>query len=216
MAATIALVVLVGFWRTYYLRPRFDGSPLPFYLHMHGFIFSTWIVLLVAQTALVAAGRTDLHRRLGWIGAGLAVLVPVAGLTAGILSGRRNIDAGFGDAAREFLAVPLFSMAVFAALVAAAVARRQRPQTHKRLMLLATIGMLDAPLARWPGAPEIPAVYILVDLFIAAAVVHDLISQRRVDRAYLWGSGLIVAGQVLRGVVGPTEQWHAVARALIG
>jgi hypothetical protein len=95
------------------------------------------VALLVAQTALVAARRTPLRRSVGWAGAGLAALVVAVGGTAAILSGRQNIAAGFDDSAREFLTVPLFSMTVFLPLVAAAVALRARPQTHKRLMLLA-------------------------------------------------------------------------------
>jgi hypothetical protein len=216
MATAIAIVVLVGFAPTYYLRAGFLTEPLPLYLHVHGFVLSAWILLLVAQAALVTARRTDVHRKLGVAGAGLAVLVAVAGVTAGILSGRRDVAAGFGDAAREFLTVPLFSMAVFTALASAAIVWRRQAQTHKRLMLLATINLLDAPLARWPGAPEIPGVYILVDLFIGAGVVHDLASGRRVDPAYVWGGALIIAGQILRGAVGRSEPWHSFARGLIG
>jgi hypothetical protein len=150
------------------------------------------------------------------VGAGLAALVVAVGVTAAILSGRQNIEAGFDDSAREFLTVPLFSMAVFLVLVAAAVALRARPQTHKRLMLLATINLLDAPIARWPGAPGLTAVYVLVDCFIVAAILYDLATRRRVDPAYVWGGALIVGGQVLRAIIGPTAAWHAITRALIG
>ncbi len=216
MATAIALVVLVGFAPTYYLRPRFFSEGLPLYLHVHGAVFSAWVVLLVAQTALVAARKTPLHRSVGWVGAGLAALVAAVGVTAAILSGRQNIEAGFDDPARVFLTVPLFSMTVFVALVAAAVAVRARPQTHKRLMLLATINLLDAPIARWPGTPGLTAVYVLVDLFIVAGILYDLATRRRVDPAYLWGGALVVGGQVLREIVGPTAAWHAIARALIG
>ena len=105
-------------------------------------------------------------------------------------------------------------MTVFLALVAAAVALRSRPQTHKRLMLLATINLLDAPIARWPGAPGLTAVYVLVDLFIVAAILYDLATRRRVDPAYVWGGALVVGG--------PTRDHrsdgrrHAITRALIG
>jgi hypothetical protein len=154
MAIVVAIAVLVGFAPTYYLRPRFVPEALPSYLHVHGLVFSAWIAFFIAQATLVAVRRTDVHRTLGWIGAGLAVLMVLAGTTAGILSGQRDVGAGREDAAHTFLAVPLFAMAVFAALVAAAVYYRRQPETHKRLMLLATISILDAPLARWPGAPS--------------------------------------------------------------
>jgi hypothetical protein len=65
MAAAFLLVVFAGFARTYYLRPYFGAPLLTPLLRLHGLVFSAWIVLLLAQTALVAAKRTPLHRRLG-------------------------------------------------------------------------------------------------------------------------------------------------------
>ena len=65
MALLILASVFVGFARTYYLAGVF-GAPLPNKLiHVHGAVFSLWIVLLIVQTSLVTAGRVDLHRRLG-------------------------------------------------------------------------------------------------------------------------------------------------------
>ena len=216
MAIATAIAVLVGFAPTYYLRPRFLPTPLPFYLHAHGVVFSSWIAFFIAQVTLVAVRRTDVHRKLGWAGASLAALMVIVGVTAAILSGRRDVAAGQEDAALTFLTIPLFSMVVFPVLVASAVYFRRQPETHKRLMLLATISILDAPLARWPGAPSsIGQIYVLVDLFIVAAIVYDLISRRRVSPAYLWGGLLIVAGQWSRDVVGQTEAWHAIARAIL-
>jgi hypothetical protein len=216
MAIAFALVVLVGFARTYYLRPQFFTEGLPVYLRVHGLVFSAWFVLLVAQSALVGVRRTPLHRTIGWAGAALAALVVIVGITTAIVSGRGNIEAGFGDEARAFMTTPFFSMMVFVALVATAIVYRMHPQTHKRLMLLATINLLDAPIARWPGAPGLTAVYALVDLFILAGILYDLATRRRVDPAYLWGGALIVVGQLLRDPVGRSAAWNAIARALIG
>jgi hypothetical protein len=216
MAITVAVVVLVGFAPTYYLRPGFTADPLPAYLHVHGFVFSAWIVLLVAQTALVSARRTDLHRRLGWAGAATALLVAIVGMATAIEFGRQNVALGFDDSVRAFMTTPIFSMVVFVALAGSAVLRRHRPQAHKRLMLLATINLLDAPIARWPGAPGSLLVFALVDLFVAAIVVYDVVVKRRVERSTLVGGLLVVAGQALRSSVGQTAAWLAFARWLIG
>ncbi len=216
MAIAIAFVVLVGFARTYYLRPQYVDQGLPLYLHAHGAVFTGWIALLVVQTTLIATRRTPLHRTIGWAGAGMAALVVIVGVTTAIVFGRGNIDAGFGDEVRAFMTTPFFSMTAFAILVTAAILYRARPQTHKRLMLLATINLLDAPIARWPGAPGPIAVYVLVDLFIAAAIAYDLAMRRRVEPAYVWGGAIVVAGQLLREVVGQTALWNAFVRAIIG
>jgi hypothetical protein len=71
MALASALTVFTGFARTYYLRSVFDGPAVPTPLvHLHGAVFTAWILVFVAQTSLVAARRTDLHRRLGVVAAG--------------------------------------------------------------------------------------------------------------------------------------------------
>src|ERR1044071_9515795 len=72
MSAAFVVTVFAGFARTYYLRPFFDARPLVTVLHLHGLVFTSWILLLVVQTALVAKRRTDVHRRLGVAGGGLA------------------------------------------------------------------------------------------------------------------------------------------------
>ncbi len=216
MAIVIAFVVLVGFARTYYLRSQYFDQGLPFYLHAHGAVFTAWIALFVVQTTLVAARRTPLHRTVGWVGTGLAGLVVIVGVTTAIVFGRANIAAGPGDEVRAFMTTPIFSMTCFLILVAAAIASRARPQRHKRLMLLATINLLDAPIARWPGAPGPTAVYVLVDLFIVAGMVYDLVTRRRLDPTYVWGGAIVVAGQLLREVVGQTATWRAFVGSILG
>ena len=218
MAIAVAVTVCVGFAPTYYLRPRFQTTPLPLYLHVHGLAFTAWIGLFAAQTMLIATRRIEVHRRLGWAGAALAVLMVVAAITAGILSGRRDVAAGHDDAALTFLTTPFLAVLVFMILVGAAVYCRRRPEAHKRLMLLATISILDAAVARWPFelvATSAWALYVLTDLFIVAGVLYDLATRRRVHAVYVWGGLLILAGQSLRTVVGQTETWHAIARAIL-
>jgi hypothetical protein len=218
MAFAIVVVVLVGFAPTYYLRSHFQTTPLPLYLHVHGFAFTAWIVLFAAQTMLVAARRVDVHRRLGWAGAALAVLMVVAAITAAILSGRRDFAAGREDEALTFLTTPFLAMVVFTILVGTAVYYRRRSETHKRLMVLATISILDAAVARWPFElveTSAWAFYVLTDLLIVVAVLCDLASRRRVHPVYMWGGPLILAGQSLRTVLGQTGAWHIVARAIL-
>jgi hypothetical protein len=218
MAIAVFAVVFVGFAPTYYLRLHFQTTPLPLYLHLHGLAFTAWIGLFAAQTMLVAARRIDVHRRFGWAGAALAVVMVVVAITAAILSGRRAVAAGHEDEALTFLTTPFLAMVVFTILVGGAIYYRRRTETHKRLMLLATISLLDAAVARWPidfVATSAWALYVLTDLFIVAAVLYDLASRRRVHPVYLWGSALILAGQSLRTVIGQTEMWHAIARAIL-
>ncbi len=132
----------------------------------------------------------------------------IVGTNAGITAMRGRFPAE-GDAALSFLTTPLFSMVAFAALVAAAIRLRRDPQTHKRLMLLATISILDAAVARLPFEFLRSSTWNYIpttDVFLGAAILYDLVSRRTVHRAYIWGGLLLVIEQALRIPVGETER----------
>jgi hypothetical protein len=218
IAIAAALTVLVGFSRTYFLRPYFETAPLDAAFHVHGFVFSAWIALFVAQTSLVAVGRADVHRKLGWAGACLAVLMVVVALNAAVHGAHRDIAAGYEIESLRFFTTPVLSMAIFASLVALAIAARGRPETHKRLMLLATLSLLDAAVARWPVpgiADATLAQYAITDAFIAAAMLYDFASRRSVSYVYVWGGLIIVAEQWARDVLGATAAWQSLAAKIL-
>ena len=216
IALAAVAVVFVGFARTYYLRGYFFPQQLPLLLHLHGLVFSSWVLLLLVQSSLVATARTHLHRRLGVAAAIVAGLVPVLGLTTAIVSARRDVAAGSADAL-EFLVIPFGDMLIFGVLAAAAFHYRRRTDVHKRLMLLATTALLGAAFARWPLAVMsrgAVAFFVATDLFVAALWLHDLASLRRLHPASVWGGLLVVVSQPLRLAIAGSGAWLAVARAL--
>lgn len=218
MAALIALTVFIGFAPTFYLakwldppHPILAATPL---VYVHGAIFTSWILLFVAQTALIAGRRVDLHRKLGVLGAFVAALMVMVGtLTAlhGVVraSGPPGIDPA------RFLAIPLFDMVVFPVLVTMGVRARRDRQAHKRLMLLSTIGILAAAIARWPLSimQHGPLAFFAVnDLYILVVVGFDLATTGRVHRATVWGALVIVISQPLRLVISGTDAWLTFAQ----
>jgi hypothetical protein len=76
-AIALSLFVIVGFSRTYYLRFLSDLPPLETLVHLHGLVFSAWLLVFIAQTRLVAARRVDLHMKLGIAAMVLAVVIVV-------------------------------------------------------------------------------------------------------------------------------------------
>jgi hypothetical protein len=162
-------------------RLAFGGAPLTPLVHLHGLVFTGWIVLYFAQTVLIARHRTALHRRLGVAGAGLAVLLVLVGVTTTVQAIRR-VAAGGPGLPLPWLTIPLGAISVFAILSTAGILYRRRPETHKRLMLLATISIIDAAVARWPLAimQAGPVVWFAVtDLFVLAGAGYDLLSGSR-------------------------------------
>lgn len=222
VAVAMFATVFLGFARSFFLRPWFPGVPAPTepVFLVHGVVFTAWLVLLVVQPALVAAHRTDLHRKLGWLGAGLAVAMVALGTFGALVAARR--PTGFVEVPvppLQFLAVPLFDMALFATFVALAVAKRRDTQSHKRLMLLASVNLLAAGIARWPFAmmqAGPPMYFGLSDLFIVALGAWDLASRGRLHPVTLWGGLAIVVSQPLRLVLSGTEGWLAFARWAVG
>ena len=78
MSFAVLATVITGFAPTYYLKPLCATPALPL-IHIHGALFSAWVLLFAAQTSLVAANRTEFHKRLGIGGAVLAVAMVVSG-----------------------------------------------------------------------------------------------------------------------------------------
>jgi hypothetical protein len=179
-------------------------------------VFTAWIALLVAQTALVAGRRTDIHRTLGVAGAALAAVVFIVGVAVSVETLRRNAPTGIDP--RKFFAIPLGDIIVFGVLVGAAVLQRQQSDTHKRLMLLATISLLTAAVGRFlrqvdmGGAPNL---FYGTDVLVLALVIYDLVSRGGAHPATLWG-GAMVAGfkPLLFYAVTATTPWAALTEAL--
>jgi carboxylesterase type B len=65
-----------------------------------------------------------------------------------------------------------------------------------------TNGLFQKTISQSSFGSREPAPLALVDLFVAVAILYDVVSRRRVHPAYLWGAATIVAGQVLRDPVG--------------
>src|SRR5262245_24405045 len=70
--ATCATIVL-GFARSYYFRSLLPTPPLPTIFHVHGALFTAWVVLFAAQSFLISKSKVSVHRRLGVAGALLVV-----------------------------------------------------------------------------------------------------------------------------------------------
>jgi uncharacterized membrane protein YozB (DUF420 family) len=213
MALAAALTAFVGFAPSYYLRSFSGAQPLTTLVHVHGALATAWMLLFLTQTALVSSGRTDLHRRLGVAGALLAPLFVVVGYVTAVEAARRGVAPPDGPPPLAFLAVPLGTLLAFTILAAAGLSQRRHRDTHKRLMLLATIAILTPALARFryfgPGGP--PVAIGGTALFVAVCLAYDRLAHGRVHPAFLWGGLFLVASLPLRFAVTRSEIWFSLA-----
>ena len=200
MAVLLAIVIFAGFAQTY-PESIISTPPLPPLLHLHAALYASWVLLLVAQPALVAGGSMRIHRALGWVGAILAGGMVVMGFAAVIIALRENYVPPFLPR-RIFVVGNLLSVIGFGSLVALGVANRSRPDWHKRLMITATILILSQGLGRLlpmsnfgDAAPAV--LFGVVTLFALVGPFIDLIVRGRIHPAYFVGLGVLLAFEVL-------------------
>jgi hypothetical protein len=185
MAVLIIAAVFLGFARTFFLAPIYHYHLPNLLVAVHGVVFASWIALFAVQTSLVAAGRVDLHRTLGALGAvlvGLAFLMAYAVMLEGV-------HRGFGFSAQDeaqILALDVVGVNVSFGMFVAGLLLRGKPEFHKRLMLFGTIRMVGPAIARWPFAfiaTKPPVVGLALQSFGLVTILFDVLTRRRVHRA---------------------------------
>jgi len=235
MAALSALIAFGGFAPTYWLQLPAGTFVGPTLLHIHGALFFAWTLLLLSQTTLAASGRLDLHRAWGLGGIALATAMVIAGLAATIHTLTVGLAAGYGDASRAFSIIPFTAIGLFAGFFAAAIVSIQRghPEAHKRLMLLATISLLQAAMGRIffvlatgggpglrPGLGPPPPLIIglvpslILELMILIGITYDWRTRGRPHRVWVIGAIITTAVILLRGPIAETNAWLAIAERL--
>ena len=220
MGLAVAVTVFAGFARSYYLShwltpPERTPEITPL-LHIHATVFTLWILLQVVQPALIASGRVEVHRRLGWFGAALAAMVWLLGNSASIEAMKVGYK-GVGDP-YAFYAITFFSMQAFGIIVALGILKRRHAEAHKRLMLLSSAAILEAAVGRLPLQMVVDTAplsfYLGADLIILAGILYDRRSRGQVHGVWIWGGGALVASQFLRVAIMNTSPWLAFAHAM--
>jgi hypothetical protein len=214
MSLVVALVVFIGFSRTYYLAALFDAKPLAApIVHVHGAAFTCWILLFVIQTVLVGRGHRRTHRTLGLLGLALAPLIVLLGVLVALEMLHRFATTPGFDSPLIF-AVALSEVAGFAVPVWIGLRLRRRPDFHKRLTLIGTIAMTTAGFGRWPIAfllhKPLGAMLAAFTL-LGAVMLFDVFSTHRVHPATLRASAWVVFVELSGFVVGHTAVWQALA-----
>jgi hypothetical protein len=207
-AVSVALIALVGFARTYYLKGFFGTPTLPPFVHFHGLVMSAWVALFFVQTRLIAAHRVALHRALGIVGCGLAVLVVLVAADATMQAAGREVAAHRVGPFHFLLGINFINLFVFAVLFAAAIVWRKRSDFHKRLMLLATVNLLAPAAARiclnftHNQYVQLAAFFLCILLCVAV----DTVRHRRLHPAMGWGAALSI---VMFSLIFIAVQWPA-------
>ena len=212
-----------------------ERPPFPLVLHLHAVLMGSFLLLLLAQTSLMATGRRELHMKLGLVAFAIApalvavgfVLVPT---NLHMLSDQAQAATGAAGAklrgmmlfwenvvllqTRIGILFPLF-------LIIGLRARGVDAGLHKRMMILATVMALPAGIDRIPWLPKtLPDNPLSVDLYTLAAVapmfVWDVIRNRGVHKAYWIWLAICLPFAVVVNALWDTPWWHATVRQIMG
>jgi hypothetical protein len=239
MAAWFIAIVLAGFIPDSLMKVGMVRAglrpPFPLVLHMHAVLMGGFLLVLLAQTWLMATGRRAYHMQLGLVGYALAALLVVVGFVLvptmyhQVWQGAqvappevRDQMQGLVGIVENIMLLQLRIGILFPLFLAIAFkARGGNAGMHKRMMFLATVMALPAGIDRIPWLPHtMPASPLSVDLYTVLAIspmlIWDLVRNRGVHRAYWICLAVYLPFAVAVHGLWDTEWWHQTARQIMG
>ena len=243
MASACLAIAVLGFMPTYFVpiaKGSFKAEPI---VHIHGLILFSWVAFFFTQTWLVAQGKTLAHRTWGMLG--IAIVTAMTFIVTAVVSMRvaqaslPGQPAGTAEGVRAFAWVSIGGLAFIVPVFILAIVKLRDSETHKRLILLMTVSMLGAPIARWfltflapppdPNAPPWPAglpqvaappVFVALtpaligDILLVVAMVYDWRTRGRPHPVYLIGGAILLFLHLTMIPVSNSAAWQSIAAAI--
>jgi hypothetical protein len=220
----MAFFVFGGFGMTYFY-PLAAGTfpPAPPVVHLHGMVFSAWMILLVVQACLVNARNVALHRSLGMFGIALATMVMFMGALITLLGGVGA--AGLANPGENYyhgMYLGLLAVTGFGTMFVLAIRSVRTPDVHRRMILFATLLILPPGVHRIYMVPfglsifPVLPMYLTLDALAAAVLVHEWRRTGRIGMYSLIGAGWLLAQQLLHYPVTHSAWFADFVRDLMG
>jgi hypothetical protein len=218
MSLVFAGLVVWGFSRTVDASLLHANPPRPLLLWFHGAAFSTWVVFFIAQSALVRVRKVSVHRLLGWFGAGLAALMVVLGFSITPIMTRFDTIVLHQTDTAQFMAIPFYDMIAFGTLIGLAIYWRKKPDYHRRLVFIASCGLMDAAVGRFAFIFNNSIFFPVLDCLILLGVGRDLVVDGRVNKVYRYTLPVLTVGQGIAVYLwrGNPLWWQGVTRTIVG
>ena len=221
LCLAVSATAYYGFSLTYF-GPMLAGeypeaSPT---VHLHGWTFFLWYLLLPLQSGLIKFKRVAWHRLLGTGSVVLAVAMVGTGLVVIGTQMQASLQPD-GSPFWQAMGPAIFSTLVLFTLfyILGVRARRDRDR-HRRFMLLASAGGLGAAgfriAAKFMGIGAAAGVVGILapNLFVLVAMAVDWKRGRGIHRVYRYGLPFSVGLEAAAFLLTPTAVGHAVAEGL--
>lgn len=206
MAIFMIVVVLVGFWPSYFTSLFLGQEPVKFgtmeispAIHLHAAVFVGWIVLILTQTILAARGRIHAHMAVGRWGFLLGVGVLAVGgflmfLKLRLLVAEENLT--WAQVPAFVWTMPgLINLLQFATLLTVGFVYRTSPQVHKRFMIFTGLAIISSATDRMTFFGEW-RLLIMPAVVVSPVWAYDLYSETRIRPATLIGSLVLVSTSI--------------------
>lgn len=219
-AILFPLVVLIGYFKSYYFSAFFDvPSVANALVHAHGIVMTVWVLYFVAQVALIRTKNVKLHMSLGLFGIALAALVIVVGLATAYDAQLVRHAAPPGNDPHEFFILPVGDMFLFVVFFAAAIYYRKRPLEHKSLMLMTAINFTPAALFRIPVVPPDYALWFafgIPALIAILCLIWFKVKHGKFNYVFAAATLLYIFFLPFRIYFAETAVWHGFTNWLAG
>jgi hypothetical protein len=210
-AILFPLVVLAGYFKSYYFSALFDVRPVANALvHAHGAVMTLWVVYFAAQIALIRKKSVRLHMTMGMAGVALAAVVVAVGLATAYDAQLVRGSAPPGENPHSFFLLPVLDMLLFVVFFAGAIYYRKRPAEHKTLMLMTAINFMPAALFRIAPVPPQFVIHFAfgVPILVAlACLAWHTSKHRRLYKVFAAAVLLLIAAHPLRIILGGSKIW---------
>lgn len=218
MSLLLAAIVVWGFSRTVDHNLLHAAPARPFLLWIHGAAFSGWVAFYIFQSGLVRTHNVKLHRFFGWFGVGLAGIMIPLGVTIAVIMTRFDVHVLKQAGIETFLAIPFFDMVAFCLLVSLAIYWRKQPELHRRLLFIATCGLMDAPFGRFDYIFNHNLYFLCLDGVMLLGVMRDLVVNRSIHKVYRVVLPPLWAAQALTVYLyaGSPAWWLKITKAIVG
>jgi hypothetical protein len=218
MSLVMAALVVWGFSRTVDANLLHAKQSKPALLWFHSAVFSAWVLLFIAQSALVRVRKVSVHRVLGWFGAALAATMVISGIIVTPVMMRFDIKVLHRITVGSFLSILWCDMIIFGVCMALAVYFRKRPQYHRRLIFMASCQLMQAAFVRLPYLGANDLFYPALDALIVIGMLRDLVVDGRVNKVYVYGFPAMILLQAWATYLERVNPnwWQAATRAILG
>ena len=210
-AVMFPLLVLLGYFKTYYFSTFFDvPSVANALVHFHGIVMSVWVLYFVAQVILIRTKNIKLHMTMGFVGIALAAIVVIVGMATAYDAQLVRHAAPPGANPHSFFILPAGDMTLFVLFFAGAIYYRKRPTEHKTLMLMTAINFLPAAFFR---TPFIPLEYLnlwafgLAGVLAVICLIWHSIKHRKVNKVFFTAVVILIGAAALRFPFAETQIW---------